>query len=76
LIIKQCKSGNLFRSSDNPGPGRYNPNPEVFTKKISREMTLGKVHSSKRLIEEEPLPGPGAYHINSLILNENKVLSK
>jgi len=34
-------------------------------------MTLGKVHSSKRLIEEEPLPGPGAYHINSLILNEN-----
>jgi hypothetical protein len=39
-------------------------------------MTLGKVHSSKRLIEEDPLPGPGAYHINSLILNENKVLSK
>lgn len=39
-------------------------------------MTVGKVHTSKRLIEEEPSPGPGAYQIKSLILNEDKVLSK
>lgn len=39
-------------------------------------MTLGKLPSSKRLVAEPPLPGPGAYPIKSLILNDNKVLSK
>ena len=38
-------------------------------------MTMGKSHTSKRLVREEPMPGPGAYEKTSLILNENKVLS-
>ncbi len=37
---------------------------------------MGKIPTSKRLLEGAILPGPGAYSINSLILNENKVLSK
>jgi hypothetical protein len=37
---------------------------------------MGKLPTNKRLIKEDPLPGPGAYPMPSLILNENKVLSK
>ena len=37
---------------------------------------MGKLHTSKRLRTEDPIPGPGAYAVPSLILNENKILSK
>ena len=72
----QCQSGNIFKTSDIPGPGTYNPNPESTEVKLIRSVTMGKLPLSKRLIEEEPIPGPGAYQMKSLILNDNKVLSK
>ena len=75
-LIKQIKSNNVFNTSDVPGPGSYNPKPEHFETKTSRLMTIGKAHTSKRLLTEAPLPGPGAYQVSDLILNENKILSK
>ena len=75
-MIQQCKSYNIFQASDIPGPGSYDPKPEYSESKVSRQMTMGRANTTKRLISEEPTPGPGTYEMSSTILNENKILSK
>jgi hypothetical protein len=36
---------------------------------------MGKITMNKTAIKEDQAPGPGAYPIPSLLLNENKILS-